>query len=1678
MSLAGGASDKFGNFYEGLWTVKCFLDILDEQADSIRLEPPNEEGFEFWLRKLENEEEDWDGVTFKTYKDDIYEYHQVKTKSDKQWTISSLEDNKIKVLSHFKKKLNDEPSAKCVFISNSGASELNELTTRAKKSKSWQEFLSTTLNIKIWRQNFSQLCAKSNNINIEWKEINEVINLIIQTKKLSNDQQQIVQFVNESYELLKRIEVRTIDINSLREKVELQVRTLVEKIQDIISLGDKWYSNVVDILAQLVLSKSHHEFTAFDIWRHLEDQGYQRREWGKNTHVLASLEKCNNSYINSVRYLSNFNSTIKIIKREEAKKVIDLINNDNNNCSILLFGEAGIGKSGVLFQIIEEVQTQNIPFLVFRIDDKIPTQNGDFLGKELGLPASPEIVIANIAKSHKKQGILIIDQLDAVSLASGRNPDFFNCIINIIEKAKTLKLNLILACRKFDLDNDYRLKNLLKKDSNSGEQANIAEEIIINPLTDNKVKEVVKNLGLNANALNQKQIKLLAIPLHLQLLAEIVVTSKEIENLINTLNFETANDLFDQYWIYKQRNINKRLNCPIRWIEVIDKLCDYMSKQQTLSAPQSIIDEYLRDVDVMVSECTLVREGKRIRFFHESFFDYAFARRFVGREKELLSFLREDEQHLFKRVQVRQILLHQRDENFEQYINDLIELLNSSDIRFHIKQLVLDLLSNIDEPKEEEWNILSPLIQESDNPLNEKVWIMLRQSTAWFKLLDSFGIIEEWLKEENEQQDINNTIILISIMQRQIPERVTELLKPFVSKSNTEIWHNRFLYIIHYADIHINRRFFELFLQLIDRGIFDHLQEQEKIDQGFWFLLCSLPEKQPDWACEAIGKYLNRCLDLYEGFLANNQSLVSNINPFFRINYRICGDNPIKIANITTIHNTKYSEIFFKTVEKSPKYFLKIIFPFIIKVINLTLDKQNNPPWRDHVWKYREYKNYDSFTISPDIDKILLNTIEKSLQYLAKNEPEYLVQYIENQELIIFDFETIQYLLIRGYTANGKFFADKAVEYLCENSARLKTGYDICNGNVHAAPFWATRELLFAITPHCSEENLTKLQQLILNYYPNCERHKNYKYSRGYAQFVLLDAIDSSRRNSQVSQKIQEWRRKFVSNGLFPQKGDLEKTGKIQSPKSIQGYFAGSPIPQNATEKMTDEQWLKAIQKYNDDNDVGNRFDKTGNLIGGTWQLASELHKEVKKDPYRFAQLIQQFPNNANIAYFDAVLRGVAETEVEIDVLTVFSVCQCCHQLPKKPCGKSISWIYHKFAHLSWQPKHFDIIIYYALNDPDPSQELWQVKVNENSDDFYYRGKPYDAGINSTRGSAVGAISRLIFADKTRTKYFTKDLGNNDLVIYKLFFYLLFNDIQLWLEFYFTFYVSPLGKIVDDSSIAVRSCVAEVLIALLNYDRDLAVELFLRLCDIQEDKLLGTPNIDHFLYYALQTHFEQLKPILERMINSEILEVQEIGTKRIFTFTISTINQNAEKLAQTCLSKTKVHRKTAAFVYASNLHLAEHKELCENALIKLFDDTDEEVRSQASRCFVNINKNQQNINNYINLIRHFINSKAFEKNYNELLYLVKNNPLIDISADTEIKKLPFDISYELCQKYIAMIESSYINRENYFNQEINQILINIYTTNTEFKNKCLDLIDKMFQLNTYGIEKVMQEYDR
>jgi len=332
--LPGGAADKLGNRYEGRWIVNCMAQVMAEEADSIRLEPPGieGEGVEFWLKREAR-----------------IEYHQVKRQQSARghWALSDL----LGVLPSFYRKLT-EPSAWCVFVSTQSADELRELSERSRSSASFDEFQAEFLNAQDKRAAFQRLRQL-------WKGASET----------------------DAYERLRRIEVRGTDETSLRETVFARLLPLVD--------GDA--QTVLDVLAQFALDSVHHELTAHDIWHHLGERGLRRREWGKDPHVLARIDIARQLYLTELRERAILG---RLIPMPEAQSALDLLATGPVRRSVLLSGEAGVGKSNVILQVVEDLNSGGIPVLPFRIDRLEPRLLPEQAGKYLGLPGSPPVVLA------------------------------------------------------------------------------------------------------------------------------------------------------------------------------------------------------------------------------------------------------------------------------------------------------------------------------------------------------------------------------------------------------------------------------------------------------------------------------------------------------------------------------------------------------------------------------------------------------------------------------------------------------------------------------------------------------------------------------------------------------------------------------------------------------------------------------------------------------------------------------------------------------------------------------------------------------------------------------------------------------------------------------------------------------------------------------------------------------------------------------------------------------------------------------------------------------------------------------------------------------------------------------------------------------------------------------------
>lgn len=1506
--LQGGAADKFGNRYEGRWTVLHMAEVLDERADSLRLEPPGEEGegAEFWVRR---------GTA--------YEYHQVKRQhgAEGRWTIASLKDRRV--LPRFYEKLNNT-SASCVFISTHSAYQLDELSDRARRAPSWAEYDRDFLKSSSVRTSFDELRASWGNCAPE-----------------------------EAYERLKRIKVETVGEGTLQTMVESRLAILVE---------GQTPSAVAASLAGFALDQVHNELTAIDIWRHLEGQGFRRREWNRDPRVLVAVDAQNDRYLG---FLRDEAIRGKLFPRDEAQVALNKLLSTDGKRGVMLAGEAGVGKSSTTPEVVTRLKEIGWPVLAFRVDRMDPMPTPDHVGESLGLPGSPAHVLAAIAQG--RDCALVIDQLDAVSLASGRHPQFFECINEIIKQALTYpRMRLVLGCRKFDIDNDHRLRRLV-------DDRGVAEVVPINRLSDERVREIVTGLGLDATRLTSKQLALLSVPLHLNLLSE--VTS---DTQADALDFETAKDLYDKFWRRKQALVRARLGRDVRWVQVVDALCDYMSERQGLAAPSHVLDEYEADASAMVSEHVLMLEGGRYAFFHESFFDYAFARRFAARGRRLLEFLLQGEQHLFRRAQVRQILLHGREQARDIYLEDLSSLLFDERIRYHMKSTAFALISGIAEPTVEEWQIVSRPLADAGHELHLEAWNLLLHSAAWFKLADSLGVVEAWLSDEGRPEQINKAVMLLRRAQRSLPDQVAELLEPRLG--NSKEWNDRIAFIMQWSDLGLSRRFFELFLRAVDSGALDDVRGPIALNSDFWDLSHGLPEKQPAWAAEVVRHYYDRCLTAATE--AGSSDIIANI-----------------VSSVLNSARYRRDDYFSKAARGAPKEFVEQVLPLMLRVMELTVQREEAPPWPDGVWFYRSYG--DTFGAMNS----LLGAMVEALSLLAVSDPDTFADHAARLRQT--EFETAHFLLLRAYAANGERFADEAATYLCDDPAQLKIGYA-------SSQFWPTRLLLEAITPHCSEAALLRIEDLLLDYYTPWERSARGRRGYGHAQFTILEGITPARQSERVRRRLEEWRRKFNKQSVE------EPTGMIVGP-------VHSPIEADAAAKMTDEQWLRAVERYGSSNartrEVGDDF------IGGAGELAGVMQGLAKQSPARFAELACRFPDSADTRYFEAVLRGVSEAGLDLQL--VLRLCRRCHALPTRPLGRWIPPVIAKYAEAALPDEALEIVAWYATEDPDPDEELWRKLAY--GEQPYFGGSVETATINSARGIAAEAIGLLIFPEPSRLK--------------KL--------------------LPTVERMVDDPLIAVRAGVALALIGVLKHDRDLAVKLFLRLCNT-EDALLRTSGVERFMGYGLRTHYTELAPLLDRMLNADHEEAKIAGARVVCVAALLT--EQARATAEACVCGSDVHRRGAAQVLAANLDQARFRRFCEENLMLLFNDPSEEVRGEAAGCFAHLGEEQ--IGDYADLIDAFIASEAFVTKHGNLFH----------ALEKATSQLP-DTTCTAAERFFDVVGVDAADVRTHGAAEsftVTKLIVRIYTQSksADIQKRCLDLIDRVARMQALGLVEAISDYER
>ncbi len=308
--------------------------------------------------------------------------------------------------------------------------------------------------------------------------------------------------------------------------------------------------------------------------------------------VSALVYSVTNQYVKDMKRQLINNS---IISRSESETLLSTLTDVDASVDCVVTGTAGSGKTTCILECVNALRQYQTAVLAFRLDRVSPVSSTKKLGEDLGLGGSPVSVLKDAAEVDTTEAVLILDQLDAVSTTSGRNVGLFEVVEALLEEVRecrgTIKCHVVLACRKFDWENDHRLRRPL---------ADNHVEVPIGDFSPAQVKFILQNGGFDTDLFSKSQLELLGLPQNMTVFLD---ANPDFET---RPNFATNKDLFDEYWVTKQRAVNARTNAPDHWTDIIWRLCDEMSASQQLSVMKEELDRFPKKyVEVMASEGVL-----------------------------------------------------------------------------------------------------------------------------------------------------------------------------------------------------------------------------------------------------------------------------------------------------------------------------------------------------------------------------------------------------------------------------------------------------------------------------------------------------------------------------------------------------------------------------------------------------------------------------------------------------------------------------------------------------------------------------------------------------------------------------------------------------------------------------------------------------------------------------------------------------------------------------------------------------------------------------------------------------------------------------------------------------------------------------------------------------------------
>jgi hypothetical protein len=1255
----GGYSDKLGNRHEGRWVVKQLLRLLNEQVHSVTVEAigDDQKGVDLIVESNSG----------------IKQFQQCKARNASKgfWSVADLHSRGI--LKDLGFQLDRDKQCEFALVTGVSATVFGDICESARKSNGNPEdyFTFQIQELGQPRRKIYEDFCKHLGLNH-----NEVV-----------DRTTAFDYLRRTHILLWPDDQNSYD--ELLGWASVLVR------------GEP--RSVISCLADYAEDNIRKSLLTDGVWNHLKELGFDPRRLPHDDRVVPALEELQKRFEKSITPGLIANELIAREETQELRKVID------ETDVVILHGAAGYGKTGVLYELTKILKREGRSYLPIRLDRQEPRNTAREFGQDMGLPESPVVCLQSLMG---EKTVLILDQLDALRWTSAHSQNSLEVCKAIVREAMNLRsmgksISVVLSCRTFDLEHDPAIKSWLQ---NQEHQGWICKKIEVKSLSDNILKEVIQKAGGNYNELTAKQRRVLASAHHLAMWVTIYQQGYES-------NFQSSTQLMREFWKNRYQELGKTGVSASEVDKVLDILVNYMELKGKISAPASLISNRQK-INTELHTLGVIRtDDMQITFCHQSYLDFRIADRLLreihqgaGRVKDWLG--TKENQSLFRREQLRQVLLLLSDDSPSEFLSNIRELLEDRNIRFHLKHLILEVIGQIEEPSQLLCDYLLELIADDDWSQHIKETVFFRQS-QYIKLLIDKGLLSDSLDSDNEEKR-NSALWLLRSVNSIIPDSVVNILSPYIHKDRN--WPEMVLGSLCWNCKDDSDAMFELRLQLA----------RMRIVKEFVY-----------WK-ELAKEYPIRALRLIESVISTwdtpklEDNSLSNRGRQSRLEQ--WGPEEIQFLKIVASENAVDT--------------WDLFMPHVERLTAVEFDRYDRTlsDWLDR----NQYVLDDGrASISRGIVELLFESGKK----LASENADVFLQ--KARELHNSISPVTHEILITSYASLPPEFAVEAINYLLADTSRfsLGTGY--------IEPEWMPAvRLIEAHSPHCSEEVFQELENCILRYHSPQER-ENAKYylplrKKGYfhdywgrIQYFLLPVLCKERRSPKTEDLIR------VLNHRF---GDYSNEYFLLGGRST-GGFVGSPLSHDHLHEISDKAWLRIINNKK----IPERHSFKHKQIGpdrvaesAITNFASDLRIVATRYPERFGQLALQFSKDVHPRYVAAILDGIKTTKPKdvpeeeksswepASIETIEAILEKYSLGDDRSTADSFCRLIHERPGENWSDKAIDRLLAYAKSHPDLEPGKLNVRCDRTGDEATVDDLVQNA-INCVRGTAAIAIGALLW---------------------------------------------------------------------------------------------------------------------------------------------------------------------------------------------------------------------------------------------------------------------------------------------------------------------------------------------